>query len=185
MTSGSVDLPPPAPGSYPAHPSAESQAAVHDDRLPDDVVRHRRGQKESGAGHVGWSTESAARNPLECPTQTVGVLRCDLRHLRIDEARGNAVNADAIPSPGLAQRTRQAHRSCLRSVVGRIAPCRVKGCRRRDDDKGTACRLQHVMKLGTASHQAVEVDVEDSSKASRFEFAAAVEYETLCQNEHV
>src|SRR6516164_7287148 len=91
-----------------ASPSAESEATVHDDRLPDNVVSHWRSQKEGGASHVGWSTEPATRNSLERLTQASRVLSRDLRHLGIHETRGNSVHADAVPGPGLAQCTCQA-----------------------------------------------------------------------------
>ena len=49
----------------------------------------------------------------------------------------------------------------------------------------TPRRLEHVVKLGATCHQAVEIYVDDASKANRFEFAAAIEHDTLRQHKHI
>lgn len=114
-----------------------------------------------------------------------GIFCCHLREFSIDQSGRDPVDANSVFGPRYSERSGQAERAGLGGAVGWIAFRRPECRHRTDDDQRAAAPFEQVMEFQAAGHEAVEIDVDDALEAADLELAAAIENDTLRQDQHV
>src|ERR1700742_4097704 len=146
-------------GAYAGGSGGEGAAAAGVDHLAGDGGGGGRGEEGDDAGDVFGSADPAGRDPRDELRQDVG--RHRLRHRRVDEARGDGVDADPR-RPTLGERPPEADQPRLRGAVVGLAEVAERGARAEVDDGG-ALGVAGLERQGQPDRGG-EVDVDDGGE---------------------